>query len=377
MDYIEFISSEQSWLETITKILAHKAYIKFNQQYLSDFKLPIKRELKKHNTKKTRTVYVYTGYGMALLKLTAFYILQKYNDKFCENSIAYTRGRSVKTAFTLLKSYKLKPNDTVYKNDFTDYFNSIRVDRLEDKVRIFLEDDQELCDFIIQILKEPRVKSRGAIIEVPTKGVMAGSPISGILANIYMDDIDKQMLAKGYKYIRYADDTLIVGEEALEYFKSQIKLLDIKLNPKKEEIMNIRDGIDFLGFTFKKGTIDISEKAKDKMKSRLKRRAKWYRQWMLKRNVKKEVAIRDYIKKINYKLFSDQDDSINWSRWYLPNINTKKTLKYLDNYFVDCIRYLDSGTWTKGKSFYRLSYKDIKKLGFRSLVNEYYKRSVW
>jgi hypothetical protein len=192
-----------------------------------------------------------------------------------------------------------------------------------------------------------------------------------------MDDIDKQMLTKGYKYIRYADDTLIVGEEALEYFKSQIKLLDIKLNPKKEEIMNIRDGIDFLGFTFKRGTIDISEKAKDKMKSRLKRRAKWYRQWMLKRNVKKEVAIRDYIKKINYKLFSDQDDSINWSRWYLPNINTKKTLKYLDNYFVDCIRYLDSGTWTKGKSFYRLSYKDIKKLGFRSLVNEYYKRSVW
>jgi len=57
----------------------------------------------------------------------------------------------------------------------------------------------------------------------------------------------------------------------------------------------------------------------------------------------------------------------------MPNINTIKSIGYLDSYFISCIRYLDSGTWHRGKHYYRLSYKDIKRLGFKSLVEEYYR----
>jgi hypothetical protein len=109
------------------------------------------------------------------------------------------------------------------------------------------------------------------------------------------------------------------------------------------------------------------------MKSRMKRRAKWYRKWMLDRNVNKTVALKHYIKGINEKLYSYWDDSVNWSLWYLPNINVTDSIKFLDEYFVNCIRYLNSGTWKRGKKYYSLSYQEIKKLGFRSLVNTYYR----
>lgn len=390
MSFFDFVLDETSWqafldkenarefsdsrlIKKLESVISKKKYLKFDKDFLYNIGIPAKVILTSHNTSKTRTVYVYPEPYRTILKLMVFYIQLMYVIKFSSNSLAYTIGRSVKTAFSLINKYKIKKSDIVYKSDFSDYFNSINIDLLEDKLYKFFDEDVDMTEYIMTLLRNPKVLYRGNTIIEENKGVMAGSPIAGILANIFMDDVDKAMLDKNYRYIRYADDTLIVGREAYQFFEEKIKELGITINPNKTEIMNISTGITFLGFIHVNKIIDISEKAKDKMKSRFKRRAKWYRQWMLRKNVKKEVAIRDYIKKLNFKLYSDSEDSVNWSRWYLPNINTKRSLKYLDGYFVDCIRYIDSGTWTKGKKFYRLSYADIKNLGYRSLVNEYYK----
>lgn len=390
MSFYDFVRSKEAWERFIEKeeardypdkalirrvkgILKANAHAGFTERYLADFELPKRLLLSKYNTSKKRTVYVYPGNYRLILKLAAFYILQNYNNKFCRNSIAYIEGRSVKSAFNLLAEYKIKETDVVYKSDFSDYFNSIDIDLLDEKLKVFLNDDYELYELIMRLLREPRVliKDKPRIIE--QKGVMAGSPIAGILANVFMHDVDEAMLKAKHRYIRYADDTLIVGEEAFKFFNEKIAELNVMLNPKKTKILNINTGITFLGFHHIGKTVDISPDALEKMKSRLIRRARWYRQWMLNNNVNKKVAIRDYIKKINRKLYSDSEDTINWSRWYLPNINTIDSIKYLDLYYVACIRYLNSGTWTRGKHFYSMSYDDMKALGYRSLVNEYYK----
>lgn len=390
MSFYESLQSELSWrlflqreasrefndyelVQQIGKILDEKSYEQFTENFLYSYELPRKVSLSEYNTSKKRIVYVYPELHRLVLKFTSFYMLKRYNNIFSPNSLAYTEGKSVKSAFNILKKYKISNKDTIYKVDFSDYFNSINIDLLEPKLNYFLSGDPELFAFIMSLLREKKVRLNKKIIEEDKKGVMAGSPIAGILANIFMHDVDKSMLKSGYKYIRYADDVMLVGEEALKYFMDKIAVLDVHLNPKKTEVMNIDTGITFLGFTHIGDITDMSEKAVAKMKSRFKRRAKWYRVWMIKNKVKKEVAIRDYIKKINFKLFSDQEDSINWSRWYLPNINTTKSVKYLEDYFINCIRYLDSGTWKRGKRYYRLSYKDIKNLGYKSLLNEYYK----
>lgn len=378
--WLEFLEQEENkeflderLIRQIIQVIEKEKFNSFNKEFFDHFKLPKVKRIGSYNTSKKRVVYVYPKLHRLTLKFMSFYILKKYNHKFAKNSLAYTKGRSVRTAFKLLRSYRIKPSDTIYKNDFSDYFNSIGIDLLAPKLKSFLEDDLELYECILKLLRTKEVIDRGKIVEDTNKGVMAGSPIAGILANVFMDDLDKMMIKKGYRYIRYADDTLIIGKEALDFFISQVEKRGIKFNPKKMRVFNIRTGITFLGFKHTGNKIDISDEAKAKMKSRFKRRAKWYRQWMKRRNIKKEVAVRDYIKKINYKLFSDQDDSINWSRWYLPNINTVESLKYLDQYFVRAIRYLYTGDWNKTPKHYSLSYEKIKELGFVSLVNTYYR----
>jgi hypothetical protein len=390
MSFYKEIQSSESWIlfkneeeqkefkdegliKKINKILETQAYLNFDIDFFKNFKLPNVKYIKKYNTSKVRTVYVYPGKYRTVLKFVAYYILKNYNSKFAKNSIAYTKGKSVKTAFNMLNKFNLKKSDIIYKNDFSDYFNSISIFLLDPMLKSFIKEDMELYKIIMQLLNESRVIINKKIVIENKKGVMAGSPIAGILANIFVHDIDKLMIKNNYKYIRYADDTLIVGNKALNFFVSEIEKKGIVFNPKKTEIFNINDGLTFLGFKHINKIIDISDDAKNKMKSRLKRRAKWYRQWMLSKNIKPDVAVRDYIKKINYKLFSDQEDSINWSKWYLPNINTIQSIKYLDQYFIRCIRYLYTGEWKETKKHYLISYETIKKLGFKSLVNIYYK----
>ena len=62
---------------------------------------------------------------------------------------------------------------------------------------------------------------------------------------------------------------------------------------------------------------------------------------------------------------------LTWTRWFFPVINTDETLKKIDEYMQECIRYLATGKRTKSR--YNFRYEDIKNLGYRNLVNEYYK----
>lgn len=369
----EKVMPDHKVLNRVRKIIEKKLYENYTEEFFKEWPIPKYVKIPRYNTKKTRNVFIYdTDYNI-ILKAMAYYLLLKYNDNFANNSLAYTWGRGPKTAFARLKSFKLTKKDIIYKNDFTDYFNQIDLNILEPKLKEFFKDDLGLVEFIMTLLRDENVLYKNKPLKMETKGVMAGTPISGILANVYMHELDIKMAKRKYKYLRYADDTLIVGTEALEYFKEELAKLNINLNPKKEEIFNIQTGITFLGFKYKGKKVDISDEAKAKMKSRMKRRARWYQKWARVNNVPIEIAIKDYIGGINEKLYTDLEDSTNWSLWYFTNINTVETVKWLDKYYINCIRYLDSGTWVHNKKYYRLSYQDIKELGFVSLVNTYYR----
>ncbi|MDT3844990.1 MAG: transposase [Bacillota bacterium] len=63
-------------------------------------------------------------------------------------------------------------------------------------------------------------------------------------------------------------------------------------------------------------------------------------------------------------------NELSWSRWIFPVINTIASLKEMDHYAQEAIRYVYCGSFSAKR--YRLRYRDIQKMGYRSLVHEYY-----
>jgi hypothetical protein len=113
------------------------------------------------------------------------------------------------------------------------------------------------------------------------------------------------------------------------------------------------------------------------MKGKIKRAAKSLLRWSRKRNLAPEKAMKGLINQFNRKFFEGADaDTLSWSRWFFPVITQTDGLKEIDHYLQQYIRFL--GTGKHSKANYRTDYAQLKQLGYRSLVNEFFrfKKSV-
>jgi len=346
-----------------------------------NFPIPTKKEIAKYKNSKKRTVYTFGEPYNTYLKAINFLLQEKseYSEKFCINSVAYQKGKTVKTYVTRLRNEVLKNKRQQYiKTDFSDYFNSIDKEILFNKMdSFFSDDDKDLVNLFKFILNREEVIYNGESINISEKGVMAGIPISGYLANIYMNDIDWVMYKKKIYYTRYADDVIILTNDIEREKEEFIKLLEplkVTLNPKKIDEGYTKDGLVFLGFFISSKEIDLNQRSIDKMKKRIKRRSKWFNMWLTKNKVDREIAAKTFIKGMNGKFYArDSDDKTCWMEWYGNTITTTKSLELIDSYMVQYVRYILSGKHKGYKKNAEIPYDKIKDLGYRSLVNEYWK----
>lgn len=94
--------------------------------------------------------------------------------------------------------------------------------------------------------------------------------------------------------------------------------------------------------------------------------------WKNRKQTENIYAAKAFVKAFNKKLYDNPISSeLTWTRWFFPLINTAKTILSLDHYMQECIRYIATEKRTNKK--YSFNYGMIKNLGYRSLVNEYYK----
>ena len=115
-----------------------------------------------------------------------------------------------------------------------------------------------IAPLVVAALAAPTV---GSIVKErmsrPRKiGIIQGSPLSPLLANIYLHPFDKAMTRAGIRMVRYADDLLLLcrtesrARHALQHAQKQLATLKLELNPKKTQIAEFNTGIEFLGHIF-------------------------------------------------------------------------------------------------------------------------------
>ena len=338
--------------------------------------IPRKKIVNKMGTGKKRVVYSFAHDEMVILKLLAFK-LYEYDACFSPNCYAFRRGIKASDAIFRIRQAIGNRQMWTYKLDIHDYFNSISIDILLPMLAEMMADDQPLYHFFEKMLTDNRVEYNGEIIH-EQHGVMAGTPTAPFLADVYLKEVDRHFYDADIVYARYSDDIVLFDpdHETLMAYKSRmaefLKKYQLEVNPDKERIYSPEEAYEFLGFKCHAYDIDISEAAKKKMKGKIKRATKSLMRWSIRNNMEPEKAMKGLINHFNRVFFENDDtETLTWSRWFFPVINQTDGLKEIDHYLQQNIRFLSTGK--HNKTNYKIDYAQLKQLGYRSLVNEYYK----
>ncbi|WP_164174792.1 reverse transcriptase/maturase family protein [Ruminococcus flavefaciens] len=365
-------------VKELRSFIDSEKYIPVYQRIISGeaFPLPRKSVISKLDTQKKRVVYTYPDAENMVLKLLTYLLLRKYDGLFSTGLYSFRPNKTAKDAVRQLTRTQHIREMYSYKADISNYFNSVPIERLLPMLKEVLSDDEELYAFLSRLLTEPRVIDGNKVI-IEEKGIMAGTPLSAFYADLYLMELDRFFAERNIPYGRYSDDVILFAEteekcrEYADFLRSFITERELDINPKKESFCTPDEGWTFLGFSYKSGVIDIAPASVEKMKNKMRRKTRALQRWRQRNELSGEKAALAFIRIFNSKLFECSENSdLTWNKWFFSVINTDTSLRIIDNYAQDCVRYLVSGKRTKSR--FNVRYEDIRSLGLRSLVHEYY-----
>jgi RNA-directed DNA polymerase len=197
-----------------------------------------------------------------------------FDPGFSESSFGFRPGRSAHGAAKQVQSYIRAGYRHCVDMDLSKFFDRVQHDvlmaRVSRKVR-----DKRLLALIGRYLRAGVMVNTE--LQPSLEGTMQGGPLSPLLANILLDDFDKELESRGLRFVRYADDFLVftkTREAARRVFASIERYLTRKLklvvNQQKSRVCST-NGVEFLGFAFQGygGQFRVARKNLDKFKSRI------------------------------------------------------------------------------------------------------------
>ncbi|MEI6750669.1 MAG: group II intron reverse transcriptase/maturase, partial [Bacteroidota bacterium] len=184
-----------------------------------------------------------------------------FEPMFSENSYGFRPGRNQRQAVEAAQRIITTGKEYVVDIDLAKFFDKINHDKLIGRMGKHIEDKRILK--IVGIILRSGIMKDGMVSET-TEGSVQGSPLSPLLSNIVLDQLDKELEARGLEFCRYADDCNIfvktekaanrVMESIGKYIKNKLKL---EINKEKSKVALSRF-VKFLGMTIVAGTIAIS-----------------------------------------------------------------------------------------------------------------------
>jgi RNA-directed DNA polymerase len=197
-----------------------------------------------------------------------------FDPDFSESSFGFRPKRSAHGAVKQAQRYIKQGYRFAVDMDLSKFFDRVQHDvlmsRVSHKVR-----DKRMLRLIGRYLRAGVMVD--GLVQPSPEGTMQGGPLSPMLANILLDDLDKELESRGLRFARYADDFQIyvkTHRSARRVFASVERFLTRKLklvvNQQKSRIAKT-DGVEFLGFKFvgRRGEIRVAAKKLAKFKQRV------------------------------------------------------------------------------------------------------------
>jgi RNA-directed DNA polymerase len=265
-----------------------------------------------------------------------------FEPLFSNHSYGFRPGRSAHEAVKQAQGYIQEGYEWAVDIDLEKFFDRVNHDILMARVARVVKDKRVLK--LIRAYLESGVLVNGVVMETE-EGTPQGGPLSPLLSNIMLDDLDKELEQRGHRFVRYADDCNIyvktqrAGERVMESVKAYLeKKLKLKVNPKKSKVDRAKS-VKFLGFSFytRNGEvlIRVAERSRERFCAKLRRLTKRTRSGKLE----------DILTQINRY-------AIGWVGYYWL-ANTPNVFERLDEWIRRRLRQLLWKRWKRGRTRYR------------------------
>ena len=196
-----------------------------------------------------------------------------FDPGFSEASFGFRKGLSPHDAVYQVRHFIREGYRVAVDADLAKFFDTVEHDvlmaRVSQKVR-----DKRVLKLIGTYLRAGVVI--GGRLHETRKGVPQGGPLSPLLSNILLDELDKELEGRSHRFARYADDFVILvksrraGERVMASVTRFLeKRLKLKVNQEKSKVAHVNE-ITFLGFSFTGAKIRWSDKAFVRFKQRIK-----------------------------------------------------------------------------------------------------------
>jgi RNA-directed DNA polymerase len=199
-----------------------------------------------------------------------------YEPTFHEESHGFRPGRSCHTAIAAAKQHLYKGYGWVVDLDLEKFFDRVHHERLLARLALRVKDPRLLA-LIRRMLKAKVVMPDGVVVATE-EGTPQGGPLSPLLSNIVLDELDAELAQRGHRFVRYADDCNIyvrseraghrVMESVVRFIESRLRL---KVNVAKSAVARPGDR-HFVGFTLRRKrhvAVKLSQRSRDRIDERI------------------------------------------------------------------------------------------------------------
>jgi group II intron reverse transcriptase/maturase len=269
-----------------------------------------------------------------------------YDPGFTASNFRFRRGKSRHRAIRHVQGIVQEGCEWCASIDLKSFFDEIPHGLIPKLIRRKIA-DETLVTLVARALKA------GVIVdgkmEKTTKGCPQGSPVSPMLSNMVLNELDQELEKRGHRYCRWADDFLILlkSERAAERVMDGIvkyleEDLNLPVNKEKSMVSKIKD-IPFLGFQILRGKIRVSNKARIKFKDKVRK--------LTRRN--NPLSMHENIQELNKYLQG-------WVA-YFGIQEFKKLFGELDGWIRSRLRSMQLKKWKNPGKFQRI----MIKVGFK------------
>ena len=279
-----------------------------------------------------------------------------YEPTFHRSSHGFRPERSCHTAIAEAKSYLEEGYEWVVDIDLERFFDRVHHERLLSRLEKRVK-DRQLIALIRRMLKAKVVMPDGVVVTTG-EGTPQGGPLSPLLSNIVLDELDWELDRRGHRFVRYADDGNIYvrsrrsGERVMASVRSFIeKRLRLKVNEAKSAVARPEER-HFVGFRLRREPetgdveVELSERSKERINETIRQKTP--------RN--RGTSLETIIRELNGYLAG-------WLGffWIVTGETAKRTLHNLDAHIRRRLRALLLKQWKRKRSIVRR----LIKLGIR------------